>query len=917
MMTSNSSPSTWCYLSWLHTAMFLVLSTTFYTPILVSSKIDIRNYNKHCASVVPESTPNDVPEFTTIPFAAKQGGYFIGGEDIPNHHPNSSRNHYRSSSRRELFIHTHNVYSTDADDVYKVEASLILKTPDMAFYMYDDTSPRGPLSFEVEGFWSGSTGKLCMVGSGSTSSENGKHHVLPALLKLDGVRDSSNISSLIGGTLESLSTAGDSGYFKPISLLMIPQNHYEYTEVGKALDHVCTGGVAVPKSLSLSLKLSTPICNAFSRWDTAYKLEYSSGCNSTSGCNPLGEGAGYSPQIMVLKVIQCLEDLQRLRFQIEFSNSSYADYYYRPFNPNTTLVAEASWDVNKNQLCVVGCRIFNTANSLKKSHIEDCSVRLSFRFPAVWSIGHTSGTVGHIWSNKRENDPGYFKTIMFRSDENAAVGIPGSKYEYTVVDKARKSCTEKQPRKSKGKRHPDANSNDMRFHMVVKNSKRRRIGWGRSEPIAVGDQISRRNGFVISSSSGAAYSPVKGETNNSIPLNISYSMSFPLNESTHVEVFSEGIYDAETGKLCMVGCRYLDSNNRTSDIDSMDCKILINVQFPPVDSNDHIQGTIESTGGKNDPLYFEPLSFSAVSYYRQHSRESIWRMDLEIIMSLISNTLVCVFVGCQILYVKKHPAVFPFISLIMLAVLALGCVIPLMLNFEALFVPKDRRLTTFFRRSGGWVEANEVIVRVIMMVAFLLQFRLLQLVWSARSADGKQKAFLAAEMRTLYLCLPLYISGGLIAVYVNSRGSKVDEATGYTYSSSYQRSLWADLRSYGGLVLDGFLFPQILLNIFHNSAENALSRFFYLGNTFVRLLPHAYDLYRAHFYVEDFDGSYMYAKPGGDYFSTAWDVIIPPVTLLLAAVIYLQQRFGGRCFMPKRLKEPEGYEKVPVASDHA
>ncbi|KAJ6415615.1 hypothetical protein OIU84_004417 [Salix udensis] len=531
------------------------------------------------------------------------------------------------------------------------------------------------------------------------------------------------------------------------------------------------GGVAVPKSLSLSLKLSTPICNAFSRWETTYKLEYSSGCNSTSGCNPFGEDAGYSPQIMVLKVIQCL-DIQRLRFQIEFSNSSYADYYYRPFNPNTTLVAEASWDLSKNQLCVVGCRIFNPANSLKKSRIEDCSVRLSFRFPAVWSIGHTSGTVGHIWSNKRENDPGYFKTITFRSYENDAVGIPGSKYEYTVVDKARKSCTEKQPGNSKGKRHPDATSNDMGFDMVVRNSKRRRIGRGSSEPIAVGDQVVRRNRYVMSSSSGAAYSPVKGETNSSIPLNISYSMSFQLNESTYVEVFSEGIYDAETGKLCMVGCRYLDSNNRTSDNDSMDCsKILINVQFPPVDSNDHIQGTIESTGKKNDPLYFEPLSFSAVSYYRQHSRESIWRMDLEIIMSLISNTLVCVFVGCQILYLKKHPAVFPFISLIMLAVLALGCVIPLMLNFEALFVPKDRRLTTFFQRSGGWVEANEVIVRGIMMVAFLLQFRLLQLVWSARSADGKQKAFLAAEMRTLYLCLPLYISGGLIAVYVNSRGN--------------------------------------------------------------------------------------------------------------------------------------------------
>ncbi|KAG6780733.1 hypothetical protein POTOM_013602 [Populus tomentosa] len=901
MMTSNSSPSTWCYLPWLHVAMFLLLSTTFYTPMVSSSKLDIPNYNKHCASIVPESTPNDVPEITTIPFAAEQGGYFLGGEDILNH-PNSSRYYYPSSNRKELFIHTHSVYSTDVDGVFKVEASLILKTSDMEYYMYGDRSPRGSLSFEVEGFWSMSTGKLCMVGSGSTYSEEGKHLVLAALLKLDEVRNSSTISSLVRGVLESSSTAGDSGYFKPISLLMFPQNKYEFTEVGKALDHVCTGGIDVPKSLSLSLKLSTRICNAFSRWHTFFKLEYSRGCNSTSSCNPFGEGVGYLPQIMSLKLIQCLEDKRSLRFLIEFPNSSYADYY-QPFTPNTTLVAEGSWDVKKNQLCVVGCRISNSAISFNKSHIEDCSVRLSFRFPAVWSIRNTSGMMGHIWSIKRENDLGYFNTIMFRSHDNFVAAIPGSKYQYTVVDKARTSCSGKQPIKNKGKQHPDANSNDMDFNMVVRDSKRRRIGWGSSWPIAVGDQISRQN-------LGDAYSPVKGKTNHSIPQSISYSMSVQLNETTHAQVFSEGIYDAETGKLCMVGCRYLDSDSRTSDNDSMDCKILINVQFPPVDSNDYIQGTIEYTGKKSDPLYFEPLSFSAVSY----SRESIRRMDLEIIMSLISNTLVCVFVGYQILYVKKHPAVFPFISLIMLLVLTLGRMIPLMLNFEALFVPKESR-TTFVLQSGGWLEANEVIVRVITMVAFLLQFRLLQLVWSARFADGKPKAFLAAEKRTLYLSLPLYISGGLIAVYVNWRNNKVGEGMEYAYSSTYQRSLLVDLKSYGGLVLDGFLFPQILLNIFHNSTENALSRFFYVGTTFVRLLPHAYDLYRANYYVEDFDGSYMYAEPGGDYYSTSWDLIIPLVGLLFAAIVYLQQRFGGRCFLPKRFKELEGYEKVPVASD--
>jgi hypothetical protein len=50
-----TSPSTWYHLSWLHTAIFLVISTIFYTTMVSCSRIDIP-YNKHCAWIVPEST---------------------------------------------------------------------------------------------------------------------------------------------------------------------------------------------------------------------------------------------------------------------------------------------------------------------------------------------------------------------------------------------------------------------------------------------------------------------------------------------------------------------------------------------------------------------------------------------------------------------------------------------------------------------------------------------------------------------------------------------------------------------------------------------------------------------------------------------------------------------------------------------
>ncbi|EEF33587.1 conserved hypothetical protein [Ricinus communis] len=399
-------------------------------------------------------------------------------------------------------------------------------------------------------------------------------------------------------------------------------------------------------------------------------------------------------------------------------------------------------------------------------------------------------------------------------------------------------------------------------------------------------------------------------------MNVSYKMSLTsFNVASkgyeQFQVSAEGVYDGETGVMCMVGCKFLDLNNQISRNDSVDCEILVNVQFPPMNSKDYIKGCIESRKAKTSPLCFESLSFSAVPFYS--CTDSIWRMDLEIFMASVSNTILCVSVGYQILYMKKHSSVFP-ISLFMLVILTFGQMIPLVLNFEALFLPK-RNHQSYLLQGGGWLELNEVIVRVITMAAFVLQLRLLQLVWSARSSDGNQKALWIAEKKTLYVCLPLYVAGGLIALSVNWKNYKLGNEMNSTSFYRHQQSLWMDLRSYAGLVLDGFLFPQILYNVFHNSRENTLSCLFYIGTTSVRLLPHGYDLHRAHYYGDDFDWSYMYADRAADYYSTAWDVLIPLGVLAFAAIIYLHQRNGGRCFLPKRFKELEGYEKVPVVSD--
>lgn len=913
---------------WLPMVKLLILFTIFYSILVVSGTETL--YSQHCASLVPESTPKAYPQFSTMPFPPNQDGYYHGGEEISAYRPrNSSRYYYRSSNNTVLLFQTQKVYGTDADGIYKVEGSLILETTvyyvDRVSYSYSystevipSISEYGDLSFKLEGFWSKSTGKLCMVGSSSTNL-GGRIRVFTGVLKLRGVTSPTGLTSLIKGTLESLSSADESAYFSPISLLMFPKVGYKYTEAAKEANHVCAGGVQVPKDFSLSLPLSVSICPIFSGWHNSYKLEYASGCSSTKSCSPFHKGIGYLPEYMSFHLIQCSDDVKSLRFRVVFHNRTTGDYYSL-FNPKTSLVAEGSWDAESNRLCLVACRILNATKSLNDSLVGDCSVRLSLRFPAVWSIQNSSSTLGEVWSNETANDPGYFDRITFRSYENDFDWIPGRKYNYTLVEKAKNSCLKEKPDRNEGKVYPDGKSQDMRLDFSVKNAEGRSIGWGNMEPVFVGDQAaSRDTSYKSVTSSGLGHFLEKEKGTDDSLLNISYRITYRLFNETpsfsaynisenylKFQVSAEGVYSAETGILCMVGCQF--SGRRRPVDDTQDCEIRVSLQFPPMHSNERIKGDIESTRDASAPLYFKPMSISASSYYRSQSRESIQRMDMEIVVALISNTLVCAIIVYQILYVKKHPEVFPFISLLMLAILVLGHMIPLVLNFEALFMPKQNQ-DIVLQRTGGWLEVNEVIVRAVTMVAFLLQFRLLVLIWSSKMADGSQKPNWVAENRTLYVSLPLYLAGGLLALFIHWWNYRLGK------ENWPPESLWTDLKSYAGLVLDGFLFPQIMLNIFMNSRENALSRFFYLGNTFVRLLPHAYDLYRAHHYVDAFDESYIYANPGADYYSTAWDIVIPSGALLFAAIIYLQQRFGGRFFLHKRFKDSDGYEKVSVAID--
>lgn len=403
-------------------------------------------------------------------------------------------------------------------------------------------------------------------------------------------------------------------------------------------------------------------------------------------------------------------------------------------------------------------------------------------------------------------------------------------------------------------------------------------------------------------------------------MNVSYGVTYyvaPKNWSSFGQlkdryIRAEGVYDPTTGSLCMVGCGELNG--------SMDCQILITVQFSSFGNGtgfSHGRGRISSLRNSTDRLYFPRRDITLFGMYSHEVSKSIWRMDTETVVVVISTTLTCVFTVLQILHTKRNPSAAASTSITMLAVQALGLVTPLVVNSELLIMNKRRQLGGL--DGDGWLRLNELMLRVPTLIAFALQLRLLQLAWSGRttaacSSEGETSPAPApaAERKVLRTCLPLYLLGAAVTAVVhvvNVRAAREAGLVDRRFAPAEVTTLWADLASYAGLVLDGFLLPQVVFNAASGSRSRvrAISPWFYAGGTVIRAAPHAYDAFRAVSYA----ATHVYASSRDDFFGVAWDIVVPLGAALLAFVLFLQQRLGGDLLLRSRnRRRPCDYQLV-------
>eukprot|EP00253_Pinus_taeda_P025213 PITA_25213 len=174
--------------------------------------------------------------------------------------------------------------------------------------------------------------------------------------------------------------------------------------------------------------------------------------------------------------------------------------------------------------------------------------------------------------------------------------------------------------------------------------------------------------------------------------------------------------------------------------------------------------------------------------------------------------------------------------------------------------------------------------------------QLLQLVSTARLAVPHAKT--AWFWETKVLCIAF---GGLIAYLLHHlSGASHSESRYFFLNMNNNEALWQNFRAYAGIILDGFLLPQILVNFFSDTKMIILVPYFYIGITLARSIPHVYDACRV---IPLYSSSYFYAIPDLDFYSTAWDIVIDFGALPLALIVFLQQRFGGRCISPSKFKK--------------
>ncbi|KAH9618447.1 hypothetical protein KSS87_001910 [Heliosperma pusillum] len=604
---------------------------------------------------------------------------------------------------------------------------------------------------------------------------------------------------------------------------------------------------------------------------------------------------------------------------------------------NMTLVAEGTWKSSSGQLCMIGC--LGTVDLEKR----DCSSRICLYIPLSFSIKQRSLLIGSISSLEKNNPPFYplslevlyqsleyiydsytYKHPYYHYTKSVAAGAVLEKDEPFSFGTVIKRSLLTFPKLQDSEDYSESLrllAEDLTLHVSalpdpLPSSQDFRTDV-EMEILSLGPMFGR---YWFSNDSianlGSPYHTNASYTEKQLLLNVSTQFKLRGGPYSNFSVlFLEGLYDQHVGKMYLIGCRDVRASWRVlfdgkDFLDSgLDCSIEVIISYPPTTARWLLTPTasvsISSQRTEDDPLYFKPLKLLTLPVlYRQQREDILSRESFEGILKILTLSIT---IGCilrQLLYLRAITDYIPYMSLTMLGSQVIGFSLPLIIGAEALSKNANTENTNspfYDLEKSQWTQVIDYIVKLQVLVCFILTLRLSQKVWRARARllgqNGNRSCRAPSEKWVVLITLIIHILGYLLALIFHSvkTGQTPIGTQQYVDPTGNPQSLktWETLlQEYTGLLQDLFLLPQVIANIIWQIDSKPLAKLYYMGITILRLLPHGYDYVRGPAATPFFSEEYEFVNRRFDFFSEFGDIAIPCLAIILAVIVYIQQRWN-------------------------
>ncbi|CAN8288188.1 unnamed protein product [Cochlearia groenlandica] len=599
---------------------------------------------------------------------------------------------------------------------------------------------------------------------------------------------------------------------------------------------------------------------------------------------------------------------------------------------NMTVTAEGIWKPSTGRLCMVACR---------RGDADKCNARVCLYIPTSFSIRQRSILVGTFSCLNAEKNltPSFFplsfeKLVDPMDMQNYFRSTSSSSshpfYKYSKLDEAGVILERNQEFsfttiiKKSVMKYPKLEDSedwlssftllaeDLTIHTPAFTEKRASGTSFGMDVLSLGSSFGlfwRSISNVSTTTTTAPYRTKAEYTEKQLLLNVSAQMSFTGKDFGNFSVlYLEGFYDEHVGKMYLVGCRDVRASWKilfeSVDLEAgLDCSIDVVVSYPPIKSRWLADPTakidISSRRSDDDPLRFNSVKLKTTPlFYRRQREDILSRAGVEGILRILTLTF---SIGCitgQLFYVGSNTDPRPYVSIVMLGVQALGYSLPLITGAEALFKRKAAMTSyetpSYDLRKSQWFNVIDYTVKLLVMICLLLTLRLCQKVWKSRARllarRPQEPHIVPSDRRVAIIVLFLHAVGFVVALFRHpAKTERFTEFAGPGNANWWQ----TETEEYIGLVQDFFLLPQVIGNfLWQIDSKQPLRKLYYFGITLVRLFPHLYDYIVGSVPDPYFIGEeHEFVNPNFDFFSKFGDIAIPVTAMLLAVVVFVQQRW--------------------------